>query len=86
MWTVCQWFGRIAFMLSSSVPCASDLAELPVSGQCASGLAELPLCGQCDSDLAELPVCRGVSHVPVIWQELPVPMFGRIACMWTLLC
>jgi hypothetical protein len=36
MWTVlCQWFGRIA--------CASDLAELSVSGQCDSDLAELPV-------------------------------------------
>ena len=56
------------------VPCANDLAELSA------------VCGQCASGLAELPVCRGVCHVPVIWQELPVPMFGKIACMWTLLC
>ena len=35
--------------------CASDLAELPVSG--VSDLAELS--GQCVSDLAELPVSGG---------------------------
>jgi hypothetical protein len=56
----------IAFMLSRSVPCASDLAELPeqvIWQNClyveerASGLAELPVCGQCCvSGLAELPV------------------------------
>ena len=46
--TTTSRFGRIA--------CASDLAELSVSGQC-------------DSDLAELPVCREVCHVPVIWQN-----------------
>jgi len=58
--------------MQRSVPCASDLAELPeqvIWQNClyveerASGLAELPVCGQCcASGLAEL-------HVPVIWQN-----------------
>jgi hypothetical protein len=52
--------------MQRSVPCASDLAELPeqvIWQNClyveerASGLAELPVCGQCCvSGLAELPV------------------------------
>ena len=53
MWTVCQWFGRIACTMYyveeyasdlEGIACANDLAELSVYGQCASGLAELPVC------------------------------------------
>ena len=56
--------------MQRSVPCASDLAELPVPviwqnclcvEERASGLAELPVCGQCfASYLAELPLYKGV--------------------------
>ncbi len=56
--------------MQRSVPCASDLAELPVPviwqnclcvEERASGLAELPVCGQCfASGLAELPLYKGV--------------------------
>jgi len=72
-----------------SVPCASDLAELPVPviwQQClhveerASDLAELPVCGQCASGLAELPVlCTMQRSMPVIWNELPVPCANDLA-------